>query len=270
MKAFRYTFRQLRRSARAVLITTEITLRQIATDGFIIFGLFIQPLLVAFLGLWMLENKGGDYAIFVVVGSSMTGLWTSILFISGISIMEERWTRTLELLVATPTPLFLIAFGKNLAYVAQWLFSIVFSYTVVSVVFGYPLEIRQPVFFALSLGLIVVSFICFGLIMATFFLVNPELDRWKNGLEYPVYMLSGFLFPIALLPGWTTPFSYLLSPYWAARVLHATSQGTADLREIVLTWGMLILFSILYVTLSLILFRKALYKVRVDATLSQY
>ena len=86
-------------------------------------------------------------------------------------------------------------------------------------------------------------------------------------MEFPIYILSGFLFPIALLPGWTTPASYLLTPYWAARALHGTSSGNASIEEVFFSWGMLLLFSIIYLFLSRVLFRVMIRKARVDATL---
>ena len=51
----------------------EIEMRQNLTDGFVVFGILVQPLIVAFMALWMLKGKGADNAIFVVVGSGMTG-----------------------------------------------------------------------------------------------------------------------------------------------------------------------------------------------------
>jgi ABC-2 type transport system permease protein len=86
-------------------------------------------------------------------------------------------------------------------------------------------------------------------------------------MEFPVYILSGFLFPIALLPGWTTPLSYLLAPYWAARALHGTTSAGSSVPEILFSLGMLILFSAIYLALSSYLFRKMLVKTREDATL---
>src|SRR5689334_24551203 len=66
---------------RAVLITAEMTLRQTATDGFILFAILVQPLITAILALWMLRGQSADNAIFAVVGSGMSGLWSSLLFI---------------------------------------------------------------------------------------------------------------------------------------------------------------------------------------------
>ena len=262
------TRKKLRAYARVIKITFVMTLRQNVMDSFILFGLLIQPLIVAMLAFWMLQGKGGDYVIFVVVGSGMTGLWTSVLFISGNSITSERWTGTLETLVGVPTPMQVIVFGKNLANVVQSLSSMILSYLLAGLIFGYAPHVEQPALFVVSLFLSVIAYICFGLIIAPAFVMNPNVQRWQNGMEFPVYILCGFLFPISLLPGWTTPFSYLLAPYWAARALHETSSGGATLEEITFSWGMMILFSLFYLFLSQQMFRRLLFKARTDATLS--
>lgn len=257
---------KLRQYWRAVRLTGEMTLRENFTDAFIVFTIIVQPIVIAVLALWMLRGQG-DYAIFVVVGSGMTGLWSSLLFISGNSITSERWTGTLENLVAVPMPIQVIVFGKNLANVLQSLLSMLVSYALVAWLFGLDVSIAQPGLFVISLFITVLSFICFGLVMASLFIISPAVQHWQNGLEFPIYILCGFLFPIALLPGWTTPVSWLLSPYWAARALHAAATGSAPFAEIALCWAMMLLFGLIYLLASRGLFRFVLRKARVDATL---
>jgi ABC-2 type transport system permease protein len=256
-----------RKYGRVALAAAEMSFRQAATDAFILFAVLVQPLIIAIVGLWMLAERGGDYAIFVVIGSGLTGLWSSLLFISGNSITSERWSGTLEMMVGLPTPLQVIVFGKNLSNVIQSLASMVVAYALISLLFGYPLAVQQPVLFAVSLIFLVMSFVSFGLMLAPFFVVNPAVQQWQNGLEFPVYILGGFLFPIALLPGWTTPLSFALAPYWAARALHGASSGGVGFGEIAFCWGMMLGLSLIYVLASSWLFKAVLKKARTDATL---
>lgn len=259
--------RRLRDTVRVVFIAGEVAMRHAATDGFILFAVFIQPLIIAVLGLFMLRDKGGDYGIFVVVGSGLTGIWSSLLFVSGNAITHERWTGTLEGLVGMPTPLWQVVLGKNLAHVLQSLGSMVLSYALASFFFGVPLTISQPLLFAVTTVFLVVSFVCFGLLMSPLFVVNPDVQRFQNGLEYPIYILSGFLFPILLLPGWSNPLSYALAPYWAARALHSTAAGEATLSSLTMDWGMMLGLGVVYVLISAWLFKRMLEKARRDATL---
>lgn len=252
---------------RTILVVAEMNIRQQMTDGFILFTVLFQPIIIALLGLWMLKDKGPDAAMFVVVGSGLTGLWSSLLFISGGSINRERWSGTLESLVAIPTPFEVIVFGKNLGNVVQSLVSMVLGYVVAAFAFGYSLEIQQPLLFVISLILAVIAFISFGLIIAPVFVMNPNVRAWQNAMEFPVYVLCGFLFPIALLPEWTTPVSYLLPPYWASVALHGTSTGGASFNETLFAWGMMLLFSLIDLLIASRLFKLMLYKARADATL---
>ena len=119
---------QVRNSWRTIFTVAEMTLRQNVMDLFIIFTVLVQPMLIAILALAMLRDKGQEYILFVVVGSGMTGIWSSLLFISGNSINVERWSGTLESLVGMPTSLSVIVLEKispmsaNLC--SQWLLPI--------------------------------------------------------------------------------------------------------------------------------------------------
>jgi ABC-2 type transport system permease protein len=252
---------------RTVLTVAEVTLRHQMNDSFVLFGILIQPIIIATLALFMLKDTAENAAMFVVVGSGLTGLWSSLLFISGNSITQERRQGTLESLVGMPTPFDVIVFGKNLANVVQSLLSMIVAYILAALLFGYSLHIDQPLMFFLSLILSVFAFISFGLTIAPVFVMYREVQQWQNAMEYPVYILAGFLFPILLLPGWTTPISYLLPPYWAAVALHGTSTTNAPIQETLFAWSMMIIFSLIDIFIASRLFKIMLYKARVDATL---
>ena len=96
---------------------------------------------------------------------------------------------------------------------------------------------------------------------------NPGATVWANALEFPMYIVGGFLFPVLLLPAWTTPISYVLAPYWAARALHASSSGNAPFSDVLLSWVLLIVFSVAYWFISAWLFRVLLRRAKQEATL---
>jgi ABC-2 type transport system permease protein len=169
--------------------------------------------------------------------------------------------------VGVPTPFEVIVFGKNLASVAQSLLSMIVSYALAALFFGYSLHIDQPLLFILSVLLTIFAFVSFGLIIAPIFVMYRGVQQWQNAMEFPVYILAGFLFPIALLPDWTGPISYALPPYWAAIALHGTTTGAAPVGDTLFAWGLMLAFSIVDLIIASWLFKFMLYKVRVDATL---
>lgn len=257
----------IRHYLRAMGAAFKLTFLSLVLDGVLVCTTFLAPLIYAIIAFWVLAARGGSYGIYVAIGAGLAGLWSTLLFGSGNAITSERWTGTLEIVAATPTPLWLVVFGKNLASVLQSFLSMVVSYLLGSLLFGYPLSVAQPAEFVVTLILAVFSFIAFGLMLAPAFLLNPQIQQFQNALEYPVYVLAGFLFPIALLPFWTTPLSYILAPYWAARALQATAVGTATPNELALSWTMMAMLGIIYVVMASLLFRLVLHKARVEATL---
>lgn len=252
---------------RTLLTVAQLHLKQIAVDSFVIFTVIIQPLLVALLGMFMLRDSENFAAIYVIVGSGLTGLWSGTLFFSASSINFERWTGTLEEVVGSPTSLQVVVTGKVLANTLMSVISMILGYVLAAALFGYQLTVLHPLPFAVSLVLGMFGLMATGLLIAPYMAMNLGAGRWVNALEFPMYILGGFLFSILLLPGWVTPISYALAPYWAARALHATSSGQSSLADAYLSWAILIVLSLLYLLISRWLFRRMLYKARVEATL---
>lgn len=261
------SFKNIFKYWRTVMIVAEMTLRHLINDSFVIFGILVQPVIIATLALFMLKDSAQNAAMFVVVGSGLSGLWTGLVFVSGNSITAERWQGTLETLVGVPMPFEVIVFGKNLANVLLSLIAMIGAYLLAALLFGYTLSADQPLLFFISLILSVLAFISFGLTIAPLFVMYRSVQQWQNTMEYPVFILAGFLFPILLLPNWTIPLSYILPPYWAARALHGTSTGNAPIETTLFAWGMMLLFSMIDLLIASRLFKVMLYKARAEATL---
>ena len=59
-----------------------------------------------------------------------------------------------------------------------------------------------------------------------------------NLLEYPVWLVAGFLVPLALLPGWVRPFSWVLAPTWGVDAIREAATGGGPWPEIGLALGL--------------------------------
>lgn len=253
---------------RVVWVVFCLHLKQIITHSLFLFVVVVQPLIVALLAIYMLRDKEGFQVIYVIVGSALGGLWSGTLFFSTFNVNDERLAGTLEEIVGSPTHLATVIIGKTLANTALSLSSMLFSYPLAGLLFGYRLTIAHPFLFAVSLLLTVVALVSLGLVISPFMSLNVSIGDWAiNILEMPVYILGGFLFPVALLPAWTRPLSYALSPYWAARALHITSSGGVPLGDVFVSWGLMIGLSIVCWLISAWLFRVLLQRARKDATL---
>jgi hypothetical protein len=76
------------------------------------------------------------------------------------------------------------------------------------------LHFEHPWLFALAVPVTVLSLGLLGLLMASTFILYRHANALSNLLEYPIWVLSGLVFSISVLPGWTHWISLLLPPYW--------------------------------------------------------
>ncbi len=258
----------LRLYLRTIWSAMFFHLKQIAVDGFVLFTVIVQPLLIAMLAIYLFRQSAEFTPITVVIGSSMSGLWSATLFFSSTNINVERRSGTLEFIIASPTHLAMVIFGKTLANTLISVNSIIVSYLFTTLMVGYQIKIVNPLLFFVSFLLAFISFVSLGLLVASFMSVNLGAGVWANALEFPIYILGGFMFPVALLPVWTVPLSKVLAPYWIMQALNTSA--TKDIvshAEILRLWENTFLLAIFYCVISMWLFKLLLSRARVTGTL---
>jgi ABC-2 type transport system permease protein len=64
-----------------------------------------------------------------------------------------------------------------------------------------------------------------GLLMASSFILYRNANALSNLLEYPVWVATGLIFPLSLLPGWVAPISWLLAPRWGIDAIRHAALG---------------------------------------------
>ena len=64
-----------------------------------------------------------------------------------------------------------------------------------------------------------------GLLLASTFVLYRNANAFSNLLEYPVWLATGLLVPLTLLPGWVEPISWVLSPTWGMRAIREAAFG---------------------------------------------
>ena len=62
------TLDKIKKALRVILITAEVTSKRTLTDAFYLFGILVQPLIIAMLGIWMLRENGGRLRHFCCCG----------------------------------------------------------------------------------------------------------------------------------------------------------------------------------------------------------
>lgn len=200
-----------------------IRMRVVSTWSYLNWLVF--PLLFAMVGLYVLNARGASssHVVYGVLGGGLIGYWSVAYIDAGNSIQDERWSGTLEQIFATPTPLWVILLGKVCAGLLFGLLSFIPTAAFAYVGFHAVLPALDPWKFVISLGVLTLSFFCVALGLAPLF----ALWRWAftmiNGFELGVYILCGFMFPVAALAPWAQGVAGVLAPTWAVRALYAST-----------------------------------------------
>jgi ABC-2 type transport system permease protein len=224
-------------------------LKSLTLSGFFLLISVLQPLIFATIAfyMWKAGAQRGTL-LYVALGAGLMGMWSSTLFGSGGAIQWQRWQGTLEVLVAAPPRFLLTMLPITLATASIGLYAIVATLFWGRLLFGVPLELEHPVLFVLALPAAVLGLGLLGLVMASTFVLYRHANAFSNLLEYPVWLVTGLLVPVSLLPGFVEPLSWVLAPTWGVRAIRESALGGEPLSAI----AMCLLLSAAYLALGVV------------------
>lgn len=235
------------------------------------FIIFLMPFLFSTIAIFIYGNSSPEQIFqYVVLGSGFVTLWSSIVFSSASDVNREKFYGTLELLFAAPVPFALTLAGKIAANTIWGFLSMLISYLYLIVVYRVPLIIEHPVHFVFAYLFVLCSLSVFSFFLAMSFTLSRKVFALMNMLEYPVYLLCGFMFPVSLLPIWVKPLSWVLPPTWAIGLLRIISRKEMHSDELVTAWGALLLLTVFYLVISFAYYRLVEKRARVLGNLGVF
>jgi ABC-2 type transport system permease protein len=255
-------------TARLVWSITWFNVRMLLASEFFVLITFIAPLIFATLGFFLFRSGGGEAGqtlLYVALGAGMMGVWSTTLFGCGGAIAWQRWEGTLELLVSAPTRYDKILVGQTFGAVVFGFYGIVATLIWGVVLFGMPIEATFPLVLPLSLLAAIVSLGSLGMLIATSFVLYRHANALGNLLEYPIWLVTGMLVPLATLPFWVQPISWVLAPTWGMEAIRGATIGSAPpVLAIAMCFGLAVVYYVAARYMLVFVMDKA----RRDATLS--
>ncbi len=223
------------------------------------------PLFFATIAFFMFR-AGRDPAtlLYAAIGSSVMGIWSATSVAASSALQRERWSGTLELLVATPAHFSLVLLPITIAMSTIGIYSMAATLVWARVLFGIGVHVVHPLLFVLAVPATIVSVGMLG------FLLSVTVVRYRtawalgNAFEYPVWLVCGFLVPLSLFPGWVRPISWALAPTWGVRAIREAALGGSPLPDVAACIGL----GLGYATLGVLLVETVLRSARATATLS--
>jgi ABC-2 type transport system permease protein len=225
----------------------------------------VYPLFFATVAFFMF--RAGDDPkplLYASLGAAVMGIWGATSTAAGNALARERWHGTLELLVAAPVHFSLVLLPVTVAMATIGIYSMVTTLLWGWLVFGIDVQVGDPLAFTLAVPATVVSIGALGFLLAVAFVRFRQAWALGNMLEYPVWLVSGFLVPLSLFPGWVRPFSWALAPTWGINAIRDAALGGSPYTDV----AMALLLGVVYLLLGILLLNRALLAARAKATLA--
>lgn len=234
------------------------------------FGLIVtQPVIFSAVGYFLARAAGQTKIdlIHTIIGSGVMGLWSTLLFSSFFDLRADRREGTLELLVGSPTSIFSILSVRTFANVLLGSLSFLLSLVVAFSVFRFSMPLRNLPYVLISLAVLFFGFWCLGIFLAHWPVVSRLSGLFINYLELPIGILTGFMFPISLLPGWAQWLAFFTPMVWAFNGVSESFQD-ADLSILWRNWIMASAVACLYLIITFFMSKKVENMIRVTGELS--
>jgi ABC-2 type transport system permease protein len=201
--------------------------------------IFFSPLFNVVVAYYLFHGSDlPNFGEYVVMGAGLMTLWGTILWSSATDIGRERWMGTLELLLISPTSFPVTLMGKILGNTGLGAIAVLLSYGYARVLMGVTVQVAHPWLLVITVPAIIFSFVGFALMLALLFMLSRQANLIANGLGYPIYLVSGLLFPLNSLPLWALPFGLTMPLAWARESLRwATTGPAAESHLLTASWG---------------------------------
>ena len=225
----------------------------------------LYPLFFATVAFFMFRaGHDSRSLLYASLGAAVMGVWSSTSTSAGAAMQRERWHGTLELLVAAPTHFSLVLLPVTIAQTTVGLYSMAATLFWGRVLFGIGVSIEHPAAFVLAIVVTVLSIGTAGFLLAVSFVRYRTAWALGNMLEYPVWLVAGFLVPLSLFPGWVRPISWALAPTWGMEAIRESALGGTPFPDI----GMCCLLGGAYTVLGVVIVERVLRAARRRAALA--
>ena len=226
-----------------------------------VFGSAVSPVLNSF------EN---NYFAFLLIGIALMDFMKVSLQTFDNSIRESQMMGTLEIILLSP-----IRLPRMLLYSSLWAYlftSFRFSLYLLFGILLFDLDVGKGNPLA-AIIILVLSIFCFaplGVISASVIMIFKRGAWFRVLLSAISFFLGGVVYPITVLPNWIKPFAYYVPMTHSLNGMRQALQNGFSISKLFPDIAFLLLFSGVFIPVSLVTFWFAVYRTKDIGTLTHY
>ena len=165
----------------------------------------VMPMLavIAYVLVYRALKAPEEYIGFVVMGGAMTAFWMNILWSMSSQLYWEKEQGNLALYIMAPNSMMAVLLGMALGGMLATAMRAIAVILLGSLMFGVTYEVSSFLQLFAVFMLAMVALYGMGMMMASAFLLfGREAWHMANLAQEPIFLASGFYFPIKSLPFW--------------------------------------------------------------------
>lgn len=161
--------------------------------------------------LYRAINAPPEYTGFAVLGGAMTAFWLNVLWSMASQLYWDKDQGNLEMYVVAPSPLMAVLLGMAVGGLLMTTTRATVIIVVCSLLFGVTYQITDPLLLAAVFIVTMAALYGMGMLFASVFLIaGREAWHLSNLLQEPIYLASGFYFPVKALGFWVATFASII------------------------------------------------------------
>ncbi|MGQ9491413.1 MAG: ABC transporter permease [Anaerolineae bacterium] len=152
-----------------------------------------------------------EFAGFAVLGGAMTAFWLNVLWSMASQLYWDKDQGNLELYVLAPGPMMAVLLGMAVGGLVMAATRATIILVVCSLLFGVTYQIVSPFLLVLVFAVTMAALYGMGMLFASVFLAaGREAWHLSNLMQEPIYLASGFYFPVKALGFWVATFASII------------------------------------------------------------
>ena len=173
----------------------------------------VLPLMgtISYIFVYKAVNAPEDYIGFVVVGGAMTAFWLNVLWSMASQLYWDKDAGNLEIYVMSPGPLMAVLLGMAVGGLVMATTRAAFILVACTLLFGVSFQVGSLPLLLLVFAVTMIALYGMGMMFASVFLAaGREAHHLSALFQEPIYLTSGFYFPVKSLGFWVATFASII------------------------------------------------------------